>query len=74
MQLFVYQYFYCSNGPKNSTVELFNILIFNHIRTSSLFRFYFPSLYNLNQVQRDQIPLMRYRALTIGMNTRPALR
>lgn len=35
---------------------------------------YLSSLYSRYQVQRDQMPLSRYRALTIGMNTRPALR
>ena len=34
---------------------------------------YLSSLYSRYQVQRDQMPLSRYRALTIGMKMSPAL-
>ena len=43
-------------------------------RLSSRRPSYLSSLYSRYQVQRDQMPLSRYRALTIGMKTRPALR
>ena len=35
--------------------------------------YFSSSLYSRYQVQRDQTPLSRYKALTIGINTRPAL-